>query len=133
MPACVLGPRRRFVTQDRKQQEKKRRAFLSLGSRWEAQVITDGLGYQPTILQKLNQRERKIHCRPSKEPYINTYVEKLRQEIIENTVHDQRFQRNNLSKCERAAVDRLGNNRDKIINCKYIKGRLEEKFVCHTE
>ena len=46
---------------------------------------------------------------------MNTYIEKLRQEITDKTVHDRRFQRNNLSKRERLALDRLSNNRDIII------------------
>ena len=76
--------------------------------------ITDNLSYQPTILEKLNHREQKTYSRPSREPYLNTYIEKLRQEITDNTVHNRRFQRNNLSKRERLALDRLSNNRDII-------------------
>ena len=30
-------------------------------------------GCQPSILQKLNQKERKVYTRPSREPYLNTY------------------------------------------------------------
>ena len=77
--------------------------------------ITDNPSYQPTILEKLNHREQKTHCRPSREPYLNTYIEKLRQEITDRTIHNRRFQRNNLSKRERLALDRLSNNRDIII------------------
>ena len=55
--------------------------------------ITDNPSYQPTILEKLNHREQKTHC---KDP-------------------NRRFQRNNLSKRERLALDRLSNNRDIII------------------
>ena len=73
--------------------------------------ITDNHSYQPTILEKLNHREQKTYSRPSREPYLNTYVEKLRQEITDKTVHNRRFQRNNLSKRERLALDRLSNNR----------------------
>ena len=40
--------------------------------------IIDGPGYQPSILQKLNQKERKFYTRPSREPYLNTYIDKLR-------------------------------------------------------
>lgn len=36
--------------------------------------ITDGPGYQPSILKKLNQKERKTYTRPSREPYLNTYI-----------------------------------------------------------
>ena len=46
---------------------------------------------------------------------MNTYIEKLRREITDRTVHNRRFQRNNLSKRERLALDRLSNNRDIII------------------
>ena len=60
--------------------------------------ITNNPSYQPTVLEKLNQREQKTYCRPSREPYLNTYIEKLRQEITDRTVHNRRFQRNNLSK-----------------------------------
>ena len=76
--------------------------------------ITDNPNYQPTILEKLNHREQKTYCRPSREPYLNTYIEKLRQEITDRTVHNRRFQRNNLSKRERLALDRhrLSKNRD---------------------
>ena len=77
--------------------------------------ITDSPGYQPSILQQLNQKERNTRYRPSREPYLNTYVDRLRQEITDEMLHNQRFQRNNLSKRERAALDRLSNNRDIVI------------------
>ena len=80
--------------------------------------ITDNPSYQPTILEKLNHREQKTYCRPSREPYLNTYIEKLRQEITDRTVHNRRFQRNNLSKRERLALDRLSNNRDNYKTCR---------------
>ena len=48
--------------------------------------IIDGPGYQPSILQKLNQKERKIYTRPSREPYLNTYIDRLRQEITDETI-----------------------------------------------
>ena len=67
------------------------------------------------ILQKLNQKERKIYTRPSREPYLNTYIDRLRQEITDVTLHNRRFQRNNLTKRERAALKRLSNNTDIII------------------
>ena len=62
--------------------------------------IIDGPGYQPLILQKLNQKERKMYTRPSREPYLNTYIDRLRQEITDE----------NLTK-----LKRLSNNTDKII------------------
>ena len=46
---------------------------------------------------------------------MNTYIEKLRQEITDRTVHNCRSQCNNLSKHERLALDRLRTNRDIII------------------
>ena len=72
--------------------------------------ITDSPGYQPSILQQLNQKERNTRYRPSREPYLNTYADRLRQEITDEMLHNQRFQRNNLSKRERAALDRSSNN-----------------------
>lgn len=77
--------------------------------------ITDNPGYQPTILEKLNYSEQRTYCSPSREPYLNIYIEKLRQDIIDRTADNRRFQRNNLSKRERLALDRLTNNRDIII------------------
>ena len=77
--------------------------------------ITDNPSYQPTTLEKLNHREQKTYCRTSRGPYLNTYIEKLRQEITDRTVHNRLFQRNNLSKRGRLAWDRLSNNRDIII------------------
>jgi len=62
--------------------------------------IIDGPGHQPSILQKLNQKEHKIYTRPSREPYLNTYIDRLRQEITDETLHNLRFQRNNLTKRE---------------------------------
>ena len=50
--------------------------------------ITDGPSYKPTILEKVNHGEQKTYCRPSREPYLNTYIEKLRQEITDRTVHN---------------------------------------------
>ena len=77
--------------------------------------ITDNLSHQPTILEELNHREQKTYSRPSQEPYLNTYIEMPRQEITDKTVHNHCFQCNNLSKCERLALDRLSNNRDILI------------------
>lgn len=77
--------------------------------------ITDSPGYQPSILHQLNQKEHKIKYRPSREPYLKTNVETLRQEITDETLHNQHFQRNNLTKHERATLDRFSNNRDIIL------------------
>ena len=77
--------------------------------------VIDGPGYQPSILQKLNQKERKVYTGPSREPYLNTYIDKLRQEISDETLHNLRSPRNNLTKRERAALFRLSNNTDIII------------------
>ena len=45
--------------------------------------ITDSPGYQPSILHQLNRNERNTQYRPSREPYLNTYVDRLRQEITD--------------------------------------------------
>lgn len=67
------------------------------------------------ILQKLNQKECKTYTRPSRELYFNTYIDRLRQEIADQALHNLRFQRNNLTKRESAALNRLSNNTDIII------------------
>ena len=77
--------------------------------------------YKPSILEKLNKKERVQYYRPSREPYINSYVEKLREGIKEEVYRHQRFQRNNLNKRERAALSRLRDNK-KIITKPADKG-----------
>ena len=52
------------------------------------------------------------YYRPSREPYLNSYVEKLRQDIKDETSAHRRFERNNLNQRERAALNRLSNNKD---------------------
>lgn len=72
--------------------------------------------YRPSILEKLNQREcREYHYMPSREPYLNSYVDRLRQDIVIEISNTHRFQRDNLNKRERAALKRLSNNRGIII------------------
>ena len=71
--------------------------------------------YKPSILEELNKRERIQYYRPSREPYINSYVEKLRQDIKEEISRHHRFQRNNLNKRERAALRRLRDSKNIII------------------
>ena len=71
--------------------------------------------YQPSILERLNQKERQQFYRPSREPYITSYVEKLRQGIKEEICYSHRFQRNNLNRRERTALKRLSSNKDTII------------------
>ncbi|KAK2552411.1 hypothetical protein P5673_026493 [Acropora cervicornis] len=71
--------------------------------------------YKPSILEKLNKKEWVQHYRPSREPYINSYVEKLRQDIKEEISRHHRFQRNNLNKHERKALMRLHDNKNIII------------------
>ena len=68
-----------------------------------------------TTLEKLNQNEYKGPYRPSREPYLNTYVENMRQNIIEGLTKKRRFQRNNLNERERAALIRLSNDRNIVI------------------
>ena len=72
--------------------------------------------YRPSILEKLNQRERtEYHYKPSREPYLNSYFDRLRQDIVIEISNTHRFQHDNLNKRERAALKRLSNNRDIII------------------
>ena len=71
--------------------------------------------YQSSILERLNQKERQQYNRPSREPYINSYVEKLRQDIKEEMFYRHRFQRNNLTRREKTALKRLSSNKDIII------------------
>ena len=68
-----------------------------------------------TTLEKLNQNGHKGPYRPSREPYLNTYVENIRQNIIEELTKKRRFQRNNLNERERAALIRLSNDRNIVI------------------
>ena len=68
-----------------------------------------------TTLEKLNQNEHKGPYRPSREPYLNTHVENIRQNIIEELPKKRRFQRNNLNERERAALVRLSNDRNIVI------------------
>ena len=71
--------------------------------------------YKPSTLEKLNRKEPMECFRPSIEPYLNSYVEKLRQDIRDETLLHYRFERNNLNKREREALNRLSNNKDIII------------------
>ena len=41
--------------------------------------------YKPSTLQKLNRKQPMEYYRPSREPYLNSYVEKLRQDIKDET------------------------------------------------
>lgn len=68
-----------------------------------------------SVLEQLNKRDRQGHYRPSREPYLNSYVAKLRQDIRERLAYNHRFQRDNLNKRERVALKRLSNNKDIII------------------
>ena len=54
----------------------------------------------------------ECHNTPSKEPYINSYVENLKQDIKKEILQGHR---ENLNRRERAALKRLSNNRDIII------------------
>ena len=51
----------------------------------------------------------------SREPYLNSYVDRLRQDIVIEISNTHRFQRDNLNRRERAALKRLSDNRDIII------------------
>ena len=50
--------------------------------------------------------------RPSREPYLNSYIEKLRQDIHVEMSENKYFPRNNLNKLERQALERLSKNTD---------------------
>ena len=52
-----------------------------------------------------------MYYRPSREPYLNSYVGKFRQDIRERLAYNHRFQRDNLNKREREALKRLSNNK----------------------
>ena len=71
--------------------------------------------HRPTTLEKLNQKEHRGLYRPSREPYLNTYVENIRQNIIEELTKKRRFQRSNLNARERAALRRLSDDRNIVI------------------
>ena len=71
--------------------------------------------HRPTTLEKLNQKEHRGLYRPSRELYLNTYVENIRQNIIEELNKKQRFQRNNLNTQERVALIRLSDDRNIVI------------------
>ena len=68
-----------------------------------------------TVLEKLNKKDSQVYYRPSREPYLNSYVAKLRQDIRERLTYNHRFQRDNLNKRERVALKRLSSNKDIII------------------
>lgn len=70
--------------------------------------------YKPSTPERFNKSERVEYYRPSRESFLNSCVEKLRQEIKDKISLHLRFQRNNLSKRERAALKSLSNNRDII-------------------
>ena len=72
--------------------------------------------HRPTILGKLSQRGRHGgHYRSSREPYLNSHVDNLRQHTNKRLLHHHRFQRNDLTKREKAALERLRANPDIII------------------
>ena len=71
--------------------------------------------YHHSVLEKLNKRDRQGHYRPSREPYLNSYGAKLRQDIRERLTYNHRFQRDILNKRERVALKRLSINKDIII------------------
>ena len=71
--------------------------------------------YHFSVLEKLNKRDRQVYYRQSREPYLNSYVTKLRQDIRKRLAYNHRFQRDNLNKRERVALKRLSNNEDIII------------------
>ena len=74
--------------------------------------IEQDSSYHYTVLEKVNKRDHQGYYRPSREPYLNSYVSKLRQDIREMLVNNHRFQRDNLNKRERVALKRLSNNKN---------------------
>ena len=81
----------------------------------EIDEMENQLAYKPSILEKLNKKEWVQHYRPSRAPYINSYVEKLRQDFKEEISRHNQFQHNNLNKHERKALMRLHDNNNIII------------------
>ena len=71
--------------------------------------IEQDSSYHYSVLEKLNKRERQVHYRPSREPYLRSYVAKLRQDIRGELAYNHRFQRDNLNKRERVVLKRLSN------------------------
>lgn len=77
--------------------------------------IEQDSSYHCSVLEKLNKRDCQAYYRPSREPYLNSYVAKLRQDIKETLAHNHRFQCDNLNKRERVALKRLSNNKEIIM------------------
>ena len=71
--------------------------------------------YKSSTLEKLNKREQQINFKPSREPYINTYIETLKQDVNEILSTRQKDQRSNLTKRERAALYRLSKDKEIVI------------------
>ena len=72
--------------------------------------IEQDSNYHYSVLEKLNKRDHQVHYRPSREPYLSSYVTKLRQDIRERVATNHRFPRDNLTKRERVVLKRLSNN-----------------------
>ena len=68
-----------------------------------------------SVFEKLNKRDRQGYYRPSRDPYLNSYEAKLRQDIRERLAYNHRFQHDNLNKRERVALKILSNNKNIII------------------
>ncbi|KAK2555612.1 hypothetical protein P5673_022633 [Acropora cervicornis] len=121
-------PRRvRRPRQERQQQYKDilKRRIVNLSSRTltksETNLLHKGLNFCPTPLPPRKEEIKGDNdafsrlYRPSREPYLNTYVENIRQNIIEELTKKRRFQRNNLNARERAALIRLSDDRNIVI------------------
>ena len=77
--------------------------------------IEQDSSHHHSVLEKLNKKDSQVYYRPSREPYLNSYVAKLRQDIRERLTYNHRFQRDNLNKRERVALKGLSSNKDIII------------------
>ena len=77
--------------------------------------IEQDWSYHFSVLEKLIKRDRQGYYRPSREPYLNSYVAKLRQDIRERLAYNHRFQCDNLNRRELVALNRLSKNKDIIM------------------
>lgn len=77
--------------------------------------------YQLSTLEKINKEVIKDN-RPSHEPYLNIYVDKLKKDIEKNMKQDPRPIWKNLSKGERAPLYHLSKNSNIIIKTAYKGG-----------
>ena len=75
----------------------------------------DETPYYPTTLEKLNRKKRGNEYRPSREQYLNSYIDRLRQDIQEHISNRKQAPRKNLNIREKKALHRLSRNTDIVI------------------